>query len=110
MRGKGAVHDFANRNTTSAREQIGTGSSPIRPVVRPARRFALRRSARIRFGFSPLELQLVLDVVAGYDELEIARRASLGEDAVSRRLASTFKKIGVHDRLELVLFLISHGL
>jgi DNA-binding NarL/FixJ family response regulator len=53
----------------------------------------------------------VLSLVAGgYDNHAIARRLSVSEPNVNRRLTSLFWKTGVKDRLELVLFAIHHHL
>ena len=55
---------------------------------------------------TPLERQIILDVLAGYEDREIARRASLNEEALDRHLAEVCEKLGVHSRLELALVLI----
>jgi DNA-binding NarL/FixJ family response regulator len=49
-------------------------------------------------------------LMRGFPNREIAQRLSIAEQTVKNHLQSIFDKVGVSDRLELVLYAIQHQL
>ena len=68
------------------------------------------RTAKNKFGLTSRELQIVDWVMAGHSNKNIAKRCAISVDTVKHHLSSTFTKLGVSNRLELVLFAIDHRL
>jgi len=60
------------------------------------------------FTLSTEERQIVELIVAGYTNREIALYFSMSETAINRRTILLINKLGVSNKLELVLFAISH--
>jgi DNA-binding NarL/FixJ family response regulator len=67
-------------------------------------------AAKIAFGLTSRELEIVAAVRRGDSNRAIARRFSLSEDTVKHHLTRVFDKTGVFSRLELAMFAIKHGL
>ena len=65
---------------------------------------------RKTFGVTPRELQVIARVVAGYTNKDMAKEFSISEQTVKHHLTNIFNKLGVSNRLELVLFAIAHNL
>jgi len=69
------------------------------------------RAAKAKsFSLTKRELEMVAAVVSGYSNKEIAGKFSISEDTVKHHITNIFDKLGVYNRLELVLFAIHHGL
>ncbi len=62
------------------------------------------------FGLSARELEVVVTVVAGYTNKNIAERLSISQQTVKHHLTNIFDKLGVFNRLELVLYATHHNL
>jgi len=62
------------------------------------------------FGISSREMQVVTHVVAGYTNKELGRKLGISEQTAKRHLTNIFDKLGVVNRLYLILFAIDHGL
>jgi DNA-binding NarL/FixJ family response regulator len=62
------------------------------------------------YGLTRRELEILLTIVSGYANKEIAGKFSISEDTVKHHLTNIFDKTGVDNRLELALFAIHHGL
>ena len=62
------------------------------------------------FGISSREMQAVTHVVAGHANKDLGRKQGISEQTVKRHLTNIFEKLGVSNRLELILFAIDHGL
>jgi len=62
------------------------------------------------FGLSHRKFLIIRAVVAGYTEEEIARRLFLSVQDVERDLQDIFVKVGVSNKLGLVLFAVRYGL
>jgi DNA-binding NarL/FixJ family response regulator len=60
------------------------------------------------FGISSREMQVVTHVVAGYTNKDLGRKLGISEQTVKHHLTNIFDKLGVSNRLELVLFAIDH--
>ena len=65
---------------------------------------------RKTFGLTPRERQVIDRVVAGYTNKDVAKEFSISEQTVKHHLTNIFDKLGVSNRLELVLFSIAHNL
>jgi DNA-binding NarL/FixJ family response regulator len=63
-----------------------------------------------RFGLTPRELEIVVAVVSGYSNPEIAEKLALSEQTVKHHLTHVFDKLGVYSRVELALFAVNHNL
>ena len=62
------------------------------------------------FCLTPRETQVTVFIVAGYMNRKIAQKLDVSEQAIKRHVANIFGKLGVSDRLELVLFALHHRL
>jgi len=67
-------------------------------------------SARKNFGLTPRELDMVAALAAGCVNKEIARRFAISEKTVKYHLTNIFGKLGLSNRVELVLFALHHRL
>lgn len=59
---------------------------------------------------TPRELEVVVSVVRGSSNRDIAQQFQLSEETVKRHLSNIFEKTGVSTRLELAIFAIEHQL
>lgn len=66
--------------------------------------------ARKTFGLTARELDIVTALVADCVNKEIAKRFRISEKTVKHHLTNIFDKLGVSNRLELVIFALNHGL
>jgi two-component system, NarL family, nitrate/nitrite response regulator NarL len=62
------------------------------------------------FGLTPREVQVIALIVAGYTNKDLARQLGISEHTAKHHLTNIFDKLGVSNRLELVLFAIDHRL
>ena len=69
-----------------------------KPVVRPVDTLTLR------------EKHVIACLMQGFPNREISRRLAIAEQTVKNHLRSIFDKVGVSDRLELVLYALHHKL
>ena len=67
-------------------------------------------SGRSRFGLTPREQEVIAAVVAGYTDKDIAQKFSISQHTVKHHVTNVFDKLGVCNRLELVLFAVEHQL
>lgn len=56
------------------------------------------------FCLTPREKQVIVLVVAGYTNKDIAREFGVSEQTIKHHVANIFDKLGVLNRLELMLF------
>ncbi len=63
-----------------------------------------------KYGLTPRESEIILAVLEGYSNPEIAAHFSLSEQTVKHHLSHIFDKLGVYSRLELALFAVNHGI
>jgi len=63
-----------------------------------------------KFGLTPRELEIIVSVVSGYSNPEIAEKLALSEQTVKHHLTHVFDKLGVYSRVELALFAVNHNL
>ena len=66
------------------------------------------RPAKVTFGLTAPELQVVRAALAGYGIRDIADRLSMDRDTAKHHFASLYEKLGVTNRLELALFAAHH--
>lgn len=62
------------------------------------------------FGLTARERQIIALVSAGYTNRDLAQKLGISENAAKYHLTNVFDKLGVCNRLELVLFAIDQGL
>ena len=89
------------------------GREKVSEIVQALHRLLPRpinRSGRSRFGLTPREREVIATVVAGYTNKEIAQTFSISEHTVKHHITNVFDKLGVCNRLELVLFAVEHQL
>jgi DNA-binding NarL/FixJ family response regulator len=67
-------------------------------------------SARSSFGLTPREREVIAAVVAGYTNKDIAQKFSISQNTVKHHITNVFDKLGVCNRLELVLFAVEYQL
>jgi len=77
---------------------VKTAEYPLKPLVRPAATLTQREKA------------VISCLMQGFPNREISRCLSMAEQTVKNHLRSIFDKVGVSDRLELVLYAIHQKL
>jgi two-component system, NarL family, nitrate/nitrite response regulator NarL len=94
------------------RGQYWVGRESVPSLVQALRDFypRVKDEQRRNFNLTPRELQTVAAVTAGYTNKGIALKFSLSEQTVKHHLTSIFSKLSVTNRLELVIFSITHRL
>ena len=92
---------WLDRATTSqVLQQFTAEQQPQKPKERDARNSPL----------SPREREIVLLVVQGFKNKELAERLAISEQTVKNHMHNIFDKVGVSDRLELALYAIHNNL
>ena len=91
--------------------QYWVGRDTVAGLVEALRSLSSSRSNRHQdFGLTPRQLEVVLHVVGGLSNKEIAQTLSLSEDTIKHHLTNIFDKTGVSNRLEVALFATHHGM
>ena len=62
------------------------------------------------FALSADERRIITFLAAGYTNVDIARQFSVDASTISRRTARILEKLGVANKLELILFAIHYGI
>jgi DNA-binding CsgD family transcriptional regulator len=62
------------------------------------------------FCLTPREKQVIVFVVAGYTKKDIAQKLGVSTQTIKHHVANIFDKLGVSNRLELLLFALHHRL
>jgi DNA-binding NarL/FixJ family response regulator len=93
-----AMKHKAGRGRATRAAMIKTAEHPQKPPLRPADTLTRR------------EKGVIGCLMQGFPNREIARCLSIAEQTVKNHLRSIFDKVGVSDRLELVLYAIHHRL
>jgi two-component system nitrate/nitrite response regulator NarL len=68
------------------------------------------QSAKRKFGITRREFEVISHVVEGYSPAEICLKLSVRPNTLKHHMSHIFNKVGVSNRLELVLFAINHNL
>jgi DNA-binding NarL/FixJ family response regulator len=66
--------------------------------------------AKRNFGLSSREMEVTALIVAGYTNKDLAQELGISENTAKHHLTNIFDKLGVSNRLELVLCALRHGL
>jgi DNA-binding NarL/FixJ family response regulator len=93
--------------------QYWVGQEGVSDLVHALRRMKPSHSApgpRRDFGLSSREMQVIALIVAGYTNKDLARELGISENTAKHHLTNIFDKLGVSNRLELVLYAVDHGL
>jgi len=93
--------------------QYWLGQESISDLVQVIRRVTPQHTGsktRQDFGLTPREREVVGLIVAGYTNKDLAQKLGISEQTVKHHLTNIFDKLGVSNRLELVLFAIDNQL
>ena len=85
----------------------------VRDLIQAVRGLAPAQRAGVakqRLGLTPREMQIIALIVGGYTNKDLARKLSISENTAKHHLTNIFNKLGVSNRLELVLYAIDHRL
>lgn len=66
--------------------------------------------AKRTLGLSSREMEVIVLIVAGYTNKDLARKLGISENTAKHHLTNIFDKLGVSNRLELVLYAVDHEL
>lgn len=83
--------------------------SLVQSATGPKPQTAFQRM-RHKYGITRREYEVISELVAGYSSGEIAQRLSLSTNTLKHHMSHIFDKLGVANRLELVLFAVHHGI
>jgi DNA-binding NarL/FixJ family response regulator len=64
--------------------------------------------AKRKFGITPREFEFISEVVAGWSTADIVQRTSVSPNTLKHHMTHIFDKLGVSNRVELVLFAVKH--
>ena len=93
--------------------QYWLGQEGVSDLIHALRR--MKPSHRVseaprNFGLSSREMEVIALIVAGYTNKDLARELGISENTAKHHLTNIFDKLGVSNRLELVLYAVDHGL
>jgi two-component system nitrate/nitrite response regulator NarL len=93
--------------------QYWVGHESVSDVIETLRRMNSSHNpsaSNQEFGISSREMQVIALIAAGYTNTDIAQHLQISEHTVKHHVTNILDKLGVSNRLELVLFAIDHGL
>jgi len=93
--------------------QYWVGQEGVSDLIHALRRMKPSRGAPEaprNFGLSSREMEVIALIVAGYTNKDSARELGISENTAKHHLTNIFDKLGVSNRLELVLYAVDHGL
>jgi DNA-binding NarL/FixJ family response regulator len=93
--------------------QFWVGHESVLDLIQALRRMnlpATTSGGRRDFGLTSRERQVIALVGAGYTNMDLARELGISENTAKHHLTNIFDKLGVSNRLELVLFAVDHRL
>ena len=93
--------------------QYWVGQEGVSDLIHALRRMKPSQSAsgaKQNFGLSSREMEVIALIVAGYTNKDLARELGISENTAKHHLTNIFDKLGVSNRLELVLYAVDHGL
>jgi DNA-binding NarL/FixJ family response regulator len=93
--------------------QYWVGQEGVSDLIHALRRMTPSRGvseAPRNFGLSSREMEVIGLIVAGYTNKDLARELGISENTAKHHLTNIFDKLGVSNRLELVLYAVDHGL
>jgi two-component system nitrate/nitrite response regulator NarL len=96
---------------TVLKGQYWVDREAVSDLVQVLQGFMPRRApTHMNFGLSAREMEVVEAITAGYSNREIAQKLGLSEQTVKHHVTNIFDKLGLSNRMELVLFAVSHHL
>jgi DNA-binding NarL/FixJ family response regulator len=93
--------------------QYWVGQESVSDLIHALRQMQPSHSAAgasRNFGLSSREMEVIALIVAGYTNKDLARKLGISENTAKHHLTNVFDKLGVSNRLELVLYAVDHGL
>jgi len=93
--------------------QYWVGQEGVSDLIHALRRMKPSQpasGAQRNFGLSSREMEVIALIVAGYTNKDLARELGISENTAKHHLTNIFDKLGVSNRLELVLYAVDHGL
>jgi len=93
--------------------QYWVGHDGVSDLIHALRRMNPSHSAsqaKQNFGLSSREMEVIALIVAGYTNKDLAQKLGISENTAKHHLTNIFDKLGVSNRLELVLYAVHHGL
>jgi two-component system, NarL family, nitrate/nitrite response regulator NarL len=90
--------------------QYWIGREDVGNIIDLIRTHASGPEQPAHYGLTKREMEILLTIVAGLSNKQIARKFSISEDTVKHHLTNMFAKVGVASRLELALFAIRNRL
>ena len=93
--------------------QYWVGQEGVSDLIQALRRMKPSRGVSEpprNFGLSSREMEVIALIVAGYTNKDLARELGISENTAKHHLTNIFDKLGVSNRLELVLYAVDHGL
>lgn len=99
------------RSVASGKHWVDQESVPhliqaVRGMEPPIRASAVKQD----LGLTPREMQIIALIVAGYTNKDLARELKISQNTSKHHLTNIFNKLGVSNRLELVLYAIDNRL
>lgn len=101
---------FIKSIRTVATGRYWVGEKPVDDVVATLGRVPARSGGRDGIRLTPRELEVVSLLMSGCANKRIADECAIGQRTVKHHLTNVFGKLGVSNRLELVVFAIQHQL
>jgi len=89
------------------------GHERVLDLIHAVRRMAPYRGApgeRRDFGLTPREVQVIKLISSGYTNKDLAKQLGITENTTKHHITNIFDKLGVSNRMELVLFALEHRL
>ena len=104
------LKEFSPRNVVDCVRRVHSGSEWVEFLGRPTSPVAKQPDQPDALGLTPRELELASLVVSGLRNRDVAARLGISEGTAKLHLYNVYKKIGVANRVELVLRMRSAGL
>lgn len=93
--------------------EFWVGNERVLDVIQALRRLAPSRNAAVNkrdFGLTPREKQIIALIGAGYTNKDLAKELGISENTAKHHITNIFNKLGISNRLELLLFATEHQL
>jgi DNA-binding NarL/FixJ family response regulator len=104
------LKEFSPRNVVDCVRRVYSGSQWVEFLGRSTSSVAKHLDQPDGLGLTPRELELAALVVSGLRNRDVAARLGISEGTAKLHLYNVYKKIGVANRVELVLRMRSAGL
>lgn len=104
------LKEFSPRNVVDCVRRVHSGSEWVEFLGRSTSPVAKQPDQPDALGLTPRELELAALVVSGLRNRDVAARLGISEGTAKLHLYNVYKKIGVANRVELVLRMRSAGL